>query len=127
MITGQFTSGLAGTYTVAWTLNLWDTAIGFPAIYLRKNEVVFEESRTDGSISGRNLVIHLGRGDILDLYCYNCSFEGTVMVDHLAFCVSLSHADVEQQTIKIIQLYIHEKIPHKTVIFYCDQATETKT
>ena len=40
---------------------------------------------------GRTLVLHLDRGDTLDLYCDNCSAG----IGRTTFCVSLSQADVE--------------------------------
>ena len=50
------------------------------------------------------LVIHLDRGDTLDLYCDNCSLEGKVMVDHLSFYVSLSHVNNSQWLTNITQM-----------------------
>ena len=100
--TGVFTSGHPGTYTATWSLLSGDDA-GDDAveIYLRKNEGKIEESRhfsrysgPSGKVdnpAGRTLVLHLDRGDTLDLYCVNCSSH----IFWTTFCVSLSQFDVE--------------------------------
>ena len=100
--TGVFTSGHPGSYTATWSLLAQDNA-GDPSvlIYLRKNGEYIEESRhysvyTGPSgfvddVGGRTLILHLDRGDTLDLYCDNCSAD----IYHITFCVSLSQFDVE--------------------------------
>ena len=64
-------------------------------IYLRKNGNVIVEShhysRAAYEQGGRTLVLHLDRGDTLDLYCEDCSAG----ISGITFCVSLSQADVE--------------------------------
>ena len=72
-------------------------------IYLRKNRGDIEESRHEsfyvarnggsGRIDeqgGRTIILHLDKGDTLDLYCQDCSAR----IELTTFCVSLSHADV---------------------------------
>merc|ERR1712183_1188848 len=82
--TGVFTSGHPGSYTATWSLTALDGAAsaGHPvSLYLRKNGVNIDESlhksRTEnGGVwdqGGRTLVLHLDRGDTLDLYCKDCS------------------------------------------------------
>jgi len=102
--TGVFTAGFPGTYTVTWSLSIYDNAGDYYVyIYLRKNGATMDESlhssqhyTTDGSSwvrdqGGRTLVLHLGRGDTLDLYCQDCA----AIISYTTFCVSLSQADVE--------------------------------
>jgi len=84
--TGVFTSGLSGTYTISWNLRAVDND-GNSAlkIFLKKNYVPIEESRhvsyyTNNSgmgmvydQGGRVLIIHMDPGDVLTLYCNDCS------------------------------------------------------
>lgn len=103
--TGLFTSGFPGSYTITWSLlasnNHNDSAV---SIYLRKNGNRIQETwhyswfDGDSLASGivfdqgsRSVVLHLDRGDTLDLYCTDCSAE----IDTIMFCVSLSQFDVE--------------------------------
>jgi len=99
---GVFTAGYPGTYTATWSLTANDDAEDhFVQIYLRKNGETIEESLhsswytgSSGWVTdqgGRTLVLHLGRGDTLDLYCKDCSAG----MYYTTFCVSLSQADVE--------------------------------
>ena len=102
ILTGVFTAGYPGTYTATWGLAALDNAGDSPVnIYLRKNGERIQESRhlshytgSTGRVSdqgGRTLVLHLGRGDTLDLYCSPCSHN----IYQTTFCVSLSKFDVE--------------------------------
>ena len=104
--TGIFSAGFPGSYTATWSLEAsnepGEEAV---AIFLRKNGVQIEESRqysiydiTDGGTSGyigdqggRTMILHLDRGDTLDLYCQDCSAD----IYYISFCVSLSQFDVE--------------------------------
>ena len=99
---GVFTSGHPGTYTATWSLSAWnDAGDSRVFIYLRKNGTNIEESQhythyTGASgvaddVGGRTLIVHLGRGDTLDLFCDDCS----AYVNFITFCVTLSQADVE--------------------------------
>ena len=98
---GIFTSGYAGTYTITWSLWAADKDGGNINIFLRKNREEISESRHvsyyDGSEGyvedqgGRTLVVHLERGDTLDLYCKIC----TSHVYETIFCVSLSQFDIQ--------------------------------
>ena len=99
---GIFTSGHPGTYTATWSLaSINDAGDHYVQIHLRKNGSMIQESRhvsyytgssgkTDDQ-GGRTLILHLERGDTLDLYCDNCSAG----VYDTTFCVSLSQFDVE--------------------------------
>ena len=98
--TGVFTAGHPGSYTATWSLLAEDNAGDhYVAVYLRKNGENIEESRHlseytgssgyVGDQGGRTLVLHLDRGDTLDLYCVDCSAR----IGHTSFCVSLSHAE----------------------------------
>ena len=99
---GQFVSGVAGTYTVTWSLRAINDAGDHSVhINLRKNEQNIDESlhysRYTGPSGyaydqgGRTLVLHLDSGDTVDLFCNECSAG----IDDVTFCVSLSQADVE--------------------------------
>ena len=99
--TGVFTAGHPGSYTATWSLMALDNAGDYGVdIYLRKNGDKIVDSRHrsyntgTGQVSdqgGRTLVLHLDRGDTLDLYCQDCSST----IFYTTFCVSLSQADVE--------------------------------
>jgi len=101
--TGVFTSGYPGDYTAAWSLrsdnDYHNDAV---SIYLRKNGMSIAESYHwsqygdssggfVGDQGGRTLVLHLDRGDTLELYCQNCEAG----ISYTTFCVSLTHADPE--------------------------------
>ena len=102
--TGVFTAGHPGSYTVTWSTNAHDDENDDQVvIYLRKNKRDIEESRHEsfyvarnggsGRIDeqgGRTIILHLDKGDTLDLYCQDCSAR----IELTTFCVSLSHADV---------------------------------
>ena len=100
--TGVFTAGHPGSYTATWSLIASDDH-GKSAvyIYLRKNGVNMDESRHYshyggptagvGEQGGRTIVLHLDRGDTLEMYCDNCS-PG---IHRTTFCVSLSQFDIE--------------------------------
>ena len=69
-------------------------------IFLSKNRELIPESRhytryTGTGVAydqgGRTLVIHLDRGDTLDLFCENCD----AYISNISFCVFLSQFDVE--------------------------------
>merc|ERR1711892_1053928 len=98
---GVFTSPLAGSYTVTWSLAADDDAGDHSVvIYLRQNGQKIEESRHYSDYSGpsgqatnqggRTLVLHLDMGDTLDLYCDNCS----AYIYRTTFCESLSTFDI---------------------------------
>jgi len=100
--TGIFTSGWGGTYTVTWSLFAdVDTGDSSVHIYLRKNGEVITESRHDSYYSGaggevreqggRTLLVHLGRGDTLDLWCEDCR----TIVYSITFCITMSGYDHE--------------------------------
>jgi hypothetical protein len=99
--TGVFTAGHPGSYTVTWSLAAANEADEYwVAIHLRKNGVRIEESEheshytgTSGVVleqGGRTFVIHLERGDTVDLYCRRCEAG----INFTTFCVSLSQFDV---------------------------------
>ena len=99
---GQFISGVAGSYTVTWSLRAINDAGDHSVhINLRKNGQNIDESlhysRYTGPSGyaydqgGRTLVVHLDSGDTMDLFCNECSAG----IDDITFCVSLSQADVE--------------------------------
>jgi len=95
--TGIFTSPFPGSYSVTWSLL---AAVGTGefavTIYLRRNGEIVEESRhlssytgADGYVydqGGRTLVLYLGLGDTLSLYCGDCSAG----IFYTTFCVSLA-------------------------------------
>eukprot|EP00091_Calanus_sinicus_P024185 TRINITY_DN8534_c0_g2_i2.p1 TRINITY_DN8534_c0_g2~~TRINITY_DN8534_c0_g2_i2.p1 ORF type:complete len:253 (-),score=70.90 TRINITY_DN8534_c0_g2_i2:120-878(-) len=98
--TGIFTSPFPGSYTITWSLIASDHAGDNEVwVYLRKNGQEIEESRLASyyggssgwvhNLGGRGLVMHLDRGDTLDLYCEDCSAE----IYRTTFCVSLSTYD----------------------------------
>eukprot|EP00091_Calanus_sinicus_P024193 TRINITY_DN8540_c0_g1_i4.p1 TRINITY_DN8540_c0_g1~~TRINITY_DN8540_c0_g1_i4.p1 ORF type:complete len:214 (-),score=62.78 TRINITY_DN8540_c0_g1_i4:71-712(-) len=98
---GQFISGVAGTYTVTWSLRAINDAGDHSVhINLRKNEKNIDESlhysRYTGPSGyaydqgGRTLVLHLDSGDTVDLFCNECSAG----IDDITFCVSLAQADL---------------------------------
>jgi hypothetical protein len=116
--TGIFTCDAPGSYTVTWSLVAVDYAGDSQVeIYLRKNGEKITESLhvswysgSSGRVNdqgkhitqnynnnilyitgGRTLVLHLDRGDTLDLYCQDCS-RG---IYYTTFCVSLSTFDIE--------------------------------
>ena len=93
---GVFSAGYPGTYTASLSLQARDdTGDGFMDIYLRKNAKTIDESPhrsiytgSEGYLEdngGRTMVLHLDRGDTLDLYCQDCSAD----IYHFLF-VSLS-------------------------------------
>ena len=98
--TGVFTAGHPGSYTATWSLMAADNAGDSRVyIYLRKNgEYIVDSLHAShhtgtGTVEdqgGRTLVLHLDRGDTLDLYCDNCSAD----IWLTTFCVSLSQFDV---------------------------------
>merc|ERR1711892_408038 len=99
--TGVFTSPLAGSYTVTWSLYAYDDhGDHYIEIYLRLNgKSIFEShhssvySGPSGRVEdqgGRTLVLHLDMGDTLDLYCEDCSAE----IGYITFCVSLTTSDI---------------------------------
>ena len=64
-------------------------------VSIQESEHVSRYSGPSGHVSdqgGRTLVLHLDRGDTLDLYCDNCS----AYISSTTFCVSLSQFDVVQ-------------------------------
>merc|ERR1711892_847830 len=98
---GVFTSPLAGSYTVTWSLlAIDDHPDSDVVIYLRQNGQKIDESQHESGYSGpsgrvhdqggRTLVLHLDMGDTLDLYCYDCSAR----IYYTTFCVSLSTFDI---------------------------------
>merc|ERR1711892_888855 len=98
---GVFTSPLAGSYTVAWSLlAIDDHPDSDVVIYLRQNGQKIDESQHESGYSGpsgrvhdqggRTLVLHLDMGDTLDLYCADCSAR----IYYTTFCVSLSTFDI---------------------------------
>merc|ERR1740137_5083 len=99
--TGIFSSPFPGAYTVTWSLMADVDAGDAPVkVYLRMNgQYVYESyhmaeySGTSGEVhdqGGRTLVVHLGIGDTLNLYCQDCS-AGIV---YTTFCVSLTTPDI---------------------------------
>ena len=98
--TGVFTAGYPGSYTATWSL--W-VPLGYQGttslrLYLRKNGENIEESTHftyhDGPSpaydqGGRTLVLHLDKGDTLELYC---AWSDGYIAD-VSFCVSLSQYD----------------------------------
>jgi len=101
--TGVFTSPLAGSYTVTWSLMAGDdhgNQENLVVIYLRQNGQNIKESRHVSGYSGpgvvvyeqggRTLVLHLDMGDTLDLYCDDCG----AYIYYTTFCVSLSTFDI---------------------------------
>merc|ERR1711936_422595 len=98
---GVFTAGMGGTYTVTWSLAAWDGAGDTSVdVYLRRNKETIVESHHGSYYSGpsgvvdnqggRTLVLHLDRGDTLDLWCEDCDAG----IGHVTFCVSQSTYDV---------------------------------
>ena len=80
---GQFISGVAGSYTVTWSLRAINDAGDHSVhINLRKNGQNIDESlhysRYTGPSGyaydqgGRTLVLHLDSGDTMDLFCNEC-------------------------------------------------------
>ena len=89
--TGVFTAGHPGSYTATWSL-MASSGQGSLEVFLRKNGKIIQESCHHSFVTdqgGRTLVLHLDRGDTMDLWCKNCHSWDTT------FCVSLSQADVE--------------------------------
>merc|ERR1711936_218460 len=95
--TGLFTSGHPGSYTVSFTYETYNTPpiANSISVYLRKNGELVEEtamvSRNTGAgevseMASRTVVLHLERGDTLDLFCTSC----TNGIYHTTFCVTLS-------------------------------------
>ena len=92
--TGGFTAGHPGSYTATWSLGAGMIHGHRVYIYLRKNGKNIAESLhysffNDDSAEvrdqgGRTVVLHLDRGDTLDLYCDNCNTS----IYHTTFCVS---------------------------------------
>jgi hypothetical protein len=99
--TGVFVAGHPRSYTVTWTgIATNDAGDYWVMIYLRKNGLDISESYYGSHYTGpsglaldqggRTLVVHLDRGDTLELYCKRCDAG---FGDPL-FCVSLSQFDV---------------------------------
>ena len=116
--TGIMTCGWPGSYNVTWSLSADDDHGDRTVyIYLRKNGQRMDESLhqswytgSSGTVydqgkqihniiilitilcitGGRTLVLHLDRGDTVDLYCEDCS-AGIYLP---TFCVSLSTFDI---------------------------------
>ena len=100
--TGIFTSGWPGSYTVSWNLGV-DASSGDNAvwIYLRINGNQIADSMHQSYYNGisgyvydqggRDMIVHLDRGDTLDLYRKDCSAK----IQFTIFCVSLSTFDIE--------------------------------
>merc|ERR1719369_364217 len=102
--TGVFTAGWGGSYTVTYSLLAYDYANKYNTYftaYLRKNGEKIEETRhvsryvDSGSghtldQAGRTLVVHLLRGETLDLWCDHCDSG----VEHITFCVTQSGSDL---------------------------------
>ena len=104
--TGLFNAGHPGTYSASWALTASDDeGDHYVQLYLRKNKNIIPETfhdsyyygRSYGSgpsgindQGGRTVLVHLDRGDTLDLYCEDCSAE----IFFLTFCVSLEQFDV---------------------------------
>ena len=99
--TGKFTAGHPGSYTATWSMRVllgYKGTVDF-TLFLRKNgENIFDSvhftyhsgpNRSD-DYGGRTLVLHLEKGDTLDLYCDRC--DG--FIANVSFCVSLSQFDV---------------------------------
>merc|ERR1712215_50671 len=101
IVTGVFTSGLGGMFTVTWSvLSRNEPEDQDMFIYLRKNGAIITESRlhslyrgasgwTDEN-GGRTLVLNLDRGDTLDLWCEDCSAG----VYDITFCITQSSFDM---------------------------------
>eukprot|EP00090_Calanus_glacialis_P025412 TRINITY_DN3970_c0_g1_i1.p1 TRINITY_DN3970_c0_g1~~TRINITY_DN3970_c0_g1_i1.p1 ORF type:complete len:239 (-),score=71.74 TRINITY_DN3970_c0_g1_i1:118-777(-) len=100
--TGILTTPQSGSYTVTWSLSAEDDA-GDTAVQvlLRKNGQNIVESEHVSYYSGstgvawdqggRTMILHLAKGDTLDLYCIDCSAG----IGAITFCASLSTSDVE--------------------------------
>ena len=99
--TGLFTSGHPGSYTATWSLSAHGKErVSHVEIYLRKNGGKVAESEHFSDLTagegesyeqgGRTIILHLDRGDTLDLYCDNCEAG----ITFTPFCVSLSQFDV---------------------------------
>ena len=103
---GSFTAGYPGIYQVSWSLYAADLVkcSEMIKIYLRKNKEVIKESihiseyvDHEGSETevreqgGVTLLLHLVRGDSLDLWCENCNSG----INNVMFCISLGHFDIE--------------------------------
>eukprot|EP00091_Calanus_sinicus_P006109 TRINITY_DN16715_c0_g1_i1.p1 TRINITY_DN16715_c0_g1~~TRINITY_DN16715_c0_g1_i1.p1 ORF type:complete len:105 (-),score=4.34 TRINITY_DN16715_c0_g1_i1:22-336(-) len=100
--TGIFVSGYPGSYAATWSLVAdMDSGNHMLSLYLRKNGQIIEESHHLSQLvssghymrdqGGRTMILHLNRGDTLDLYCEDC----TAGILYVTFCVSLSQFDVE--------------------------------
>jgi len=98
--TGRFTSLFPGSYTVTWGLRVDDNEGDTNTIiYLKMNGHIIKESRHESSTSigfsrdqgGRTLVLHLARGETLELFCEHCS----AVIYDVTFCVSLTTFDIE--------------------------------
>jgi hypothetical protein len=116
---GVFTCPQTGSYTITWSLRAHARNGPSVRIYLRQNGQNIKESYHKSSLDipdigyvgdvgtytniytliltyyynipgGRTLVLHLDRGDTLDLYCEECYPS---YIEHLTFCVSLSTFD----------------------------------
>ena len=99
--TGVFTAGHPGSYMVSWS-TVFSDDYDEPNvdIYLRKNSQLIVESKTESYLIGasgrvgdsgsKTLILHLERGETLDLYCDDC----TSGIYFTTFCVSLSQFDV---------------------------------
>ena len=90
---GVFTSGHPGSYTVTWSFHTgYDVGEHYVDIYLRTNEVNIPESRhvsyytgSSGRLldqGGRTMVLHLDRGDTLDLLRSSCAAQ----ISYVTFC-----------------------------------------
>jgi len=98
--TGVFTSGVSGTYTIAWNLRVGnDYNDNNVRIFLRKNGENIRESRHYSEYTGlmgyssdqggRTLLVHLDSGETLDLFCEDCQAG----VYGITVCVSLATKD----------------------------------
>merc|ERR1719317_100679 len=98
--TGIFSSPYPGSYSVTWSILAGDgTGERAVSIFLHKNGEVVEESQhlssytgADGYVydqGGRTLVLYLGLGDTVSLYCADCMAG----IFYTTFCVSLATGD----------------------------------
>merc|ERR1711915_803353 len=101
LASGVYTNGWPGTYTVTWDLQADDDhGYSYVSIYLRKSDVLIEESHhysrytgSSGKVAeqgGRTMILRMETGDTLSLWCENCSAN----VLGITFCISLNTFDV---------------------------------
>ena len=97
----MFTAGHPGSYTATWSLTTENkSGDDWIVVFLRKNGEKITESEIKSHYTGasglvleqggRTLVLHLERGDTMDLYCDKCQAG----IDFITICVSLSQFDV---------------------------------